>query len=354
MKLRFPFLIIALLIILSNDSMANDKQPRFNKLDWGADDGAAAVSYAPYNYAPQSPVFTLRLDPGYTTDSYELGPEILTTTSGFYDYKTNGESNHYIQVDPSDPLLLHAVDVIADSLDPTGVTSRRTQYAVSSDGGLTWFPIDQVPGIRSGYPVIKLKDGLAVISNHALSNGLVNTGLYIDVAPQAGGFTPYEATLPFSIWPQVSVYNSNKIGILSRPQHPAGSDYDTIFYQDWTGTQLNPKSIAYVSSPPYIGTVGTNARYNMSHNGQSTVVQVFNGTLEDDTLGNSKIWMRSSTDNGTTWSGLSEIFTPFMENGDDTVGVAGGTDLVSNQIQAHGSSQSHVRRIILSLTQGST
>ena len=85
----------------------------------------------PYNTNPESVVFLPSLAQGFTTDSVLVGPEILTGLSGFYDYKTNGETNVYIQVDPSNPQTIHAIDVQSDSLDATGTTTRKTKYTFS-------------------------------------------------------------------------------------------------------------------------------------------------------------------------------------------------------------------------------
>ena len=322
--LALSFVLLFTLIIKAND----DKLYRSDKSSWGEPNGSEIINYIPYNITPDPSIFVLRLDPGFSTDSYTIGPEISTSISGFYDYKTNGEANHYIQVHPANPLQLHAIDVIADTSDPTGATTRRTQYAISSDGGLTWGELGIVPDIRSGYPALKLRNGSAVIANHSAATGVVNSNLYIDVLPQGGGFTQYNATLPFSIWPQIEVLSNGNVGMLSRPQHPTGSDFDTVFYQTWDGTSLGPKSVAYETTPPYTGTVGSNARFNIAQNGAGRITQVFNGVLEDDTLGNSKAWSRTSTDNGVTWGPLTIAFTPFMENGVDTIAIAGGSDLV--------------------------
>ncbi len=328
MKFKLFVLIVVLLNSISSFTLADEKNKRVDKSTWIEPQESGITLRAPYNYNPEPSVFIINLDPGFQTDSYIIGPEVPTSISGFYDYKTNGEANHYIQVDPSNPLFLHSIDVVADSLDYQGVTSRRTFYAVSEDGGDTWVPFDQVPGIRSGYPVLKLRNGSGVIANHNAATGVVNTNLYVDVAPHAGAFTAYSATDPFSIWPQMEVLSNGNIGILSRPQHPTGSDFDTVFYQTWDGTILGPKSVAYITTPPYIGTVGSNCRFNLAQNGAGRVTQVFNGVLEDDTLGNSKAWSRTSTDNGVTWGPLEIAFSPFMENGDDTVSIAGGSDLI--------------------------
>jgi len=329
MKFRSIVIIFVISAFCSHISSADDKKTRIDKSTWVEPNEANPVSFAPYNLSPNPSIFNLELDPGFATDSYIIGPEIWTQISGSYDYKTNGEVNHYLQVDPANPLLLHAVDVIADLAEPGGAITRRTQYAASSDGGVTWFNYGNVPEIRSGYPVLKLRsNGAAVIGSHSVINGVLNTNLHVDLSSQAGAFTQYNATLPFSIWPQIEVYGNGNIGVLSRPQHPAGSDFDTIFYQIWNGTALGPKSIAYISTPPYQATVGTNARYHLTGNGAGRVTMLINGTLEDDTLGNSKIWSRTSLDNGVTWGPLELVFRPFLENGDDTVGVAGGSDAI--------------------------
>jgi len=328
MTLRSLLIIFVISVFISDISLSDDKT-RSDKRTWAEPNESNPVSFAPYNLSSNPSIFTLELDPGFATDSYIIGPEIWTQISGSYDYKTNGEVNHYLQVDPANPLLLHAVDVIADLSEPIGTLTRRTQYAASADGGITWFNYGNVPEIRSGYPVLKLRsNGAAVIGSHSFINGVVNTNLHVDQFSQAGAFTQYNATAPFSIWPQIEVYNNGNIGVLSRPQHPAGSDFDTIFYQVWDGTVLGPKSIAYISTPPYQFTVGTNARYHLTSNGAGRVSMLINGTLEDDTLGNSKVWSRTSSDNGVTWGPLELVFTPFLENGDDTVAVAGGSDAI--------------------------
>ncbi|MBV6477945.1 MAG: hypothetical protein HGGPFJEG_00690 [Ignavibacteria bacterium] len=326
MNIKYIFLFLFTLAFTI--SIVNADEIRQKKENWGNPDGAQIINLAPVKRTPEPQIFILSLDPGYQTDSYIIGPERSTDLSGFYDYKTNGEANHYIQVDPSNPLLLHSVDVTADSTDPTGATSRRTKYSGSTDGGETWGTLATVPEIRSGYPVLKLKNGVAVVSNHAVTNGVVNTNLYVDVVPHGGGFTAYTATDPFSIWPQIAVLSNGNVGILSRPQHPSGSDFDTVFYQTWNGTSLGPKSVAYITTPPYAGTVGSNCRFNIATNGAGRITQAFNGVLEIDTLENSKVWSRTSTDNGVTWGPLELVFAPYTENGiEDTVAVAGGSDL---------------------------
>ncbi len=318
--------ILVILFLLNNPSFSDDKTRRIDRSTW-IEQNENQPGFAPYRYEQEPSVFNIQLDPGFQTDSYIIGPEIPTMISGFYDYKTNGETNHYIQIDPEDTLLYNAIDVIADSLDPTGTTSRRTYYSASTNGGITWNFFGQVPEIRSGYPVLKLKNSKAIIANHSTATGVLNVNLYEDIVPQGGTFIEYLGTNPAGIWPQIAMLSNGNAVVLSRPQHITGSDYDTLFTQIWNGTSLGPKSIMYVSEPPYAGTVGSNMRYNIATNGAGLVTVAISSVQEDDTLGNSKIWQRTSTDNGVTWGPLQLVFTPFLE-GDDTIAVAGGSDLV--------------------------
>ena len=285
----------------------------------------------PYNTNyPTSPF--IMLDPGFQTDSLTLGPEIMTNISGFYDYKTNGEVNHFVQVYSSDPMQINAIDYQADTSDPTGATSRRTYYTFSTDGGMTWAVPVEVPTIRSGFCVLRLKStGEAVICNHNEAEaGVLNSNLYVELAPQVGVFTEYINNEPRGIWPQISVLSNGNVGILSRPNNSGvPTDYDTVFFNTFNGTNFSPRQALYVAHPPYYGSVGSNERHNLATNGSGEVTAVFAPTLEDDTLTNSKVYYRTSTDNGSTWGSLQTLFSPYTINGgNDTVSTAGGSDLV--------------------------
>ncbi|MBK8552198.1 MAG: T9SS type A sorting domain-containing protein [Ignavibacteria bacterium] len=334
MKLRFTIAVFAVLFLIVSLSKADDKIRRADRTKW-VQQNENQPNYTPYRYDTEPQVFmTPPLDPGFQTDSYIIGPEIPTMNTGFYDYKTNGESNHYIQVDPLDPALLHAVDVQSDTLDAAGTTTRRTYYTVSSDGGATWTQFGQVPTVRSGFSVLKLLEGKAIVVNHAVITGtLPNTNLYEDVAPQGGAFNQFLGNTPTGIWPQLAILSNGNAIILSRPQHITGADNpDTLFYQFWDGTAMGPKSIAYISTPPYVGltTVGSNMVFNVATNGAGRITMVINSVNEDDTLGSNQLKQITSTDNGITWSPVQVIYSPSIV-GVDTFTVAGGTDLTYKQ-----------------------
>jgi hypothetical protein len=298
-------------------------------------DAVPFVTFAPYNIQPQSNVFLVQLDPGFDADSISVGPEISSGLSGFYDYKTNSETNIYIQVDPADPTKLHAIDIYADSLDAAGASSRRTKYSISTDGGATWSYVVDVPDIRSGFSVLHLTSaGAAVISNHNQppAAGRLDTYLYVDVASQAGSFTEYghqNAPAPWGIWPQIAVYSNNNVGIISRRNTGTNSPAETLYYAVWNGTSIGTRTPLYITGPNWQGTVGSNMAYHIGTNGSGRVTAIIRPVLQDDTLFNSKMWQRTSTDNGVTWGAPQVIFTPYTINGgQDTVATAGGSGFI--------------------------
>jgi hypothetical protein len=141
---------------------------------------------------------------------------------------------------------VHVIDVTADTLDHTGTTSRRTKYAVSTNGGSTWELGGEVPdGIRSGYPVLHLRNSAAVIANHNRPTGLLDSYLYVEIAPHAGSFNEYGhpgTPVPFGIWPQIAVYNNGNVGMISRRNVTSSNPPETLFYSVWNGTSMSART----------------------------------------------------------------------------------------------------------------
>ncbi len=293
-------------------------------------DANSTFSTIPYNITKESPVFLpLTLAQGFTTDSLSVGPEIATSISGWYDYKTNGESNVYIQVNPANPLEIQVIDVTADETDPPGATTRRTEWAYSSDGGATWEASVEVPTIRSGFGVLNLlSDGTGVIANHNTNpSGSLNTNLYVDILALGGSFTEYThpSPAPFGIWPQIARYNNGHVGMLGR-RNAGSNGLETLYYSFWNGTNVSAWTPVYFTGNTWQGTVGSNMRFHLATNGAGRVTMIIAPVLSDDTLFNSKVYQRTSTDNGANWGPLETIFRPYGENGGaDTVATAGGS-----------------------------
>jgi hypothetical protein len=327
MKTKIYFSVI-LLLAINILVIAGDNVTRMNK-NLAQMDAYPLVYAAPYNYNPESIVFIPQLASGFSTDSLVVGPEIFTSISGFYDYKTNGETNVYIQVDPLHKDTIHVCDVTADTTDPVGSTTRRTKYAFSTNGGLTWETGIEVPdAIRSGYPVIQLLNGSAVIANHNTAiSGQLNINLYHDLAPLAGVFTQigHPSPTPFGIWPQISVYSNGNVGVLGR-RNVSTNGPETLYYSVYNGSTLSAWTPVYFTTNNYLGSVGSNMRFHIANNSNGRVTIIIAPVLQNDTLDASRIYQRTSVDNGVTWGPVQTVFSPYMINGgNDTVIASGGS-----------------------------
>lgn len=329
MKTKMTLLLFVFLVSVISLS-AGDRQTRYDRFQPQMD-AVPNVMTAPYNYNPESIVFTFPLDQGFTTDSLTLGAEILTGITGFYDYKSNGEANIFIQVDPSNPQNVHVTDYQTDSTDPTGANLRRTRYAASTNGGANWEVLDfEVPDVRSGFPVLILKNGQAIIANHSTNNGgILDANLYVDIAPVTGVFEEkaYSTHAPFGIWPQIALQGDGSVGMVSRRNVSSTAPPETLYYAKWDGssTLIGARTPVYISGMTFVGTVGSNMRFHLGSSGNN-VTAIIAPVNQDDTLGNSKVFARTSTNNGTTWGDVTTIFAPFTENaGQDTIASSGGS-----------------------------
>jgi hypothetical protein len=152
--------------------------------------------------------------------------------------------------------------------------------------------------------------------------------LYVDVAPIAGSFTQYGHPVspqPWGIWPQISVYNNGHVGLLSR-RNTGVNGFETLYYSFWNGTNLSNRSPIFFTTNQWQGTVGSNMRFHIGTNGQGRVTVIAAPVLQDDTLFSSRVYSRTSTDNGANWGPVEVVFRPFTENsGQDTIAGAGGS-----------------------------
>ncbi len=330
MKKNNIIYIVLFFVILGSSFSGDRNKTRIDRNVHQMD--ASTLSFYPVNTNQESCVFLPQLAAGFSTDSISVGSEILTGLSGFYDYKTNGEALVYIQVDPSNYQTIHAIDVTSDSLDATGTTTRRTKYTFSTNGGLTWESSVTVPDVRSGFGVLVLKNGAAIISNHSTNaGGRLDANLYVDVAPLAATFEekahPNPTSTPFGIWPQVAVFGNGNVGLISRRNVSSTNPPETLYYSWYqSGTQMNPRVPIWISGMSFNGTVGSNMRYHIATNGGAVGTIIIAPVNENDTLGASKIFQRTTTDNGVTWGPVTTVFAPYTENsGQDTIATAGGS-----------------------------
>src|SRR5205085_8442923 len=82
--------------------------------------------------------------------------------SGKYHVQSSHGGLHNIQVDPDDPMKIHALVMTALNVKITDTTTaanfpqRNIYYTFSSDGGQHWTGAKKVAPFRAGYPAMVL------------------------------------------------------------------------------------------------------------------------------------------------------------------------------------------------------
>jgi hypothetical protein len=200
---------------------------------------------------PSSPSHNLKQPPPYNAPANAVGK--YTNMYSFYDYQNNGGSMDYIEMNPTNPNLIHTILMASnDSLNVS--SSRRTWVNISTNGGTTWGATPSVvPGIRSGYPSMTLHPYLgiagypAVVANHADPDGDANIASFMYFEQTDGGLNFTEGYGPGlwgtdvtdqPIWPHVAA-SSNGNTIMMAGRSTAGGQgvvtYDVNgIFSSWT------------------------------------------------------------------------------------------------------------------------
>lgn len=225
--------------------------------------------------------------------SYTTLPGIYTV----YDLQSNGVPQQIWQ-DPIMPQFIHAV--VMYSTVP-GFATRGSMYFFSSDYGVTWVALGDVPAAaRSGFPAITgLLNGSAVVINHNNSNSTTtHVKLYYDAGPGFGLFTELDPGVSVHgdpIWGHALALTNNNIAFVSSINGQVYSYTNTVTslsppgtfsgYQTYPGDQAGSYSIALAPD----GTIG----------------HAFIGSDDEDM---SDVFYRQSADNGLTWSPKQRIW----------------------------------------------
>lgn len=129
----------------------------------------------------------------------------MSNLRNYYDLESNG-SPVQIWQDPTNASNIHAVYTY--SSQETGWSDRTIQYFFSSDKGVTWSFIGNVPASgRAGFGTITgLSSGVALIGSHTNAGASTNvrTQWFVDAFPGLGSFTnldPGGVTNAY-IWPR--------------------------------------------------------------------------------------------------------------------------------------------------------
>ena len=261
-------------------------------------------------------MFASGVSDGYSGERKSTGSDdrqssvgLYTTLSGYYDYQSNGGSINYIRVNPSDGYI-HVIYMVSDDSANSGGPTRKTAYALSTNGGTSWNNFNQIripSGRRSGFPSmdIGLSSGIAgapIIANHSDPSGLGTNNLsyvYIDISPGSGSFGEFPP-LPQRgvfgqepIWPYVAATANGSIVLAASPDISTGvgPDFFSVFqnFSTWTNWSTYP------------GRNQTGGRYPVAANGTGRVGIMLN--VSNDSIGTGGVYWLESTDNGLTWPG---------------------------------------------------
>ena len=250
---------------------------------------------------------------------------------------SNGGPLHNIQVDPSNPLNVHACvmaafnvaegDTINSGSTPNFYPQRRVYYTFSSNGGQTWKTPVAISNLRTGYPnMILIKRGndyVPVIVAHRNTDvgaPELFCGLFIEKgAPGAGQFTEVVTTRQTYannpadiIWPSIalskdgtkiftlgsqSVTNLNNITYLQFGVFTLNGAKDNATFGGWIKGPVASDNI----SKAYAGIYAI----HVAESGKIGVM--WKNHQPDPDFG---IYMSESTDEGKKWGDVISVYTP--------------------------------------------
>jgi hypothetical protein len=243
-----------------------------------------------------------------------------------YDLCSNGTPAQIWQ-DPNTPANIHAVFVCSPPGDPTFAV-RLSKYYLSTDFGVTWSFIADVPTARAGFPTISgFSDGSALIANHNVDAGTQQRSqAYKDAAPGLGSFTRLEPPTVTSayVWPRVVATTNLTIAnkfLLIGSQNPA----DTTAIATCTNVNATPgtwvgwnKIVNADQAETYSLARGTDGRIGLLYKNHDVAFDNDYGC----------VFFIESTDNGTTFTPALKIFQSNFTGTGDSLGSLRGLNLV--------------------------
>jgi len=298
-----------------------------------------------FNSVVTAPVNSVPFEGTYQiTDGADFYSATFTMMGGssFYPQQSNGSPVEIWQ-DPNTPDNIHAVFTTCPSGDPIpGFPNRKCTYFFSSDRGVVWSNVTDIPTIRAGFGTITgTNDGKALIANH---NGatVVKTEVYVDGFPGLGAFvnlSPPDPSVTGKIWPRI---------IATAPSSPVnkfvvvGSINSTAFDSAFVnrGTSLDASAFTGWQYVPRMGTAEVYA-IARGQDGRIGVAFIASDNLPDSSNTGDLMFMES-VDHGTTFGSPQVIFAG---SDVDTTTVLRGLGLVY---------QGNKARVVFDIVRGSS
>jgi len=242
---------------------------------------------------------------------------------------------HNVQVDPDNPMNVHAVvmtalNVTTDTSTANFFPTRNVYYTFSADGGATWKTPKALGTTRAGYPdmILYKRNGVyvPVIADHHFASASVTDlfcSIYVESGnPGDGNFkigncdrTTFSSAAHDIIWPIIAASNDGKkLYIIASVSPPStnSSAYDYIQFgsfdldpqtgapSNWSSWQAGPGA----NSSPGLA-IGQTYSLRISPSGKMGIVwQSYD--LQTPDFG---LYLGESTDNGTTWTDPVSVFS---------------------------------------------
>jgi hypothetical protein len=220
----------------------------------------------------------------------------ITDRKTGYDLQSNA-STQQVWLDYNNPDFLHAF--FTNSQQSVGYTDRTCLYFGSTDAGVTWFELGQVPTTgRAGFPSIYgTTSGSAVLLDHNnFFGGFTHTTVGVDNSPFEYNIAQYDPTniSDGPVWPRHTV-TDNGIVIFASSGSPVPDD------QLWLNT-LNIATGTFSGWQTIPSDDAESYDFSISPNGK--IGLAFLGDPPDD----GDVFYRESTDDGITWSSPTKVF----------------------------------------------
>ncbi len=223
-----------------------------------------------------------------------------------YDMQSNA-STQQVWVDLNNPEHLHAH--FTNSQQSAGWTDRNCLYFGSTDAGVSWFELGQVPSTgRAGFPVAYgNSQGSAVLLNHNnFFSGFTRTTVSIDNSPFEYNFTNYDPgdLGDGPVWPRVIVDQQDNVVFATSGAPDATLHINTLNTSTglFTGWQ-NVDGAAEVEM------------YDLSISDNGKIGLAFVGATPND----GDVYYQESIDGGLIWATPEKIWDADTPVGSDSV-----------------------------------
>jgi hypothetical protein len=308
----------------------------------------ASESSVPHNLPVISGIPTSPLSP-----LIALPPNVDSLpVSGTFPFQSDGRPIHNIQIDPSNPMVMHAV--ITDAVNP-GVSdtslllTRRCFYTYSSNGGMTWKAPVTFSTVRTGYADLQLflRNGqyVPVIGAHRVlstNSSDVRCGIWIEKGnPGDGNFAECLAPTVTAdgtagsniLWPTIAVSpTTDTVYMIGTIEQATGGNPDQLqfgrFIMNATHDSAAFDGDAWDAAPgggdvnnnPFAGVVasGGGSRIRVSAKGTIGIFWINDNFNLDANGPDFGAYFVESTDGGNTWPTTNTpLFAPNQQTADN-------------------------------------